>query len=139
MSNHPHNYPKLHNAAWPGLVGKGAGGEPPIDLDTMLDLTAAAESTARASTASTSSSSSPFRHRRGDEEVKRLAEKARMRNLDIGSVVAPVYPATGGGCPWEAKRINRSSWPSWQGVPRCPAVARTGRAARRRRADRFGL
>ena len=28
---------------WPGLVGKGPDSEPPIDLDTMLDLTAAAE------------------------------------------------------------------------------------------------
>ena len=36
------NFPKLHNAAWPGVVGKGGDGEPPIDLDTMLDLTAAA-------------------------------------------------------------------------------------------------
>ena len=28
---------------WPGLVGKGGpGAEPPIDLDTMLNLTAAA-------------------------------------------------------------------------------------------------
>ncbi len=32
MSNaHTNNYPKLHNAAWPGVVGKGDGGEPPID------------------------------------------------------------------------------------------------------------
>ncbi len=38
-----HAYPALHNAMWPGLVGKGPGSEPPIDLDTMLDLTAAAE------------------------------------------------------------------------------------------------
>ena len=37
------NYPKLHNAMWPGLVGKGPDSEPPIDLDTMLELTAAAE------------------------------------------------------------------------------------------------
>ena len=37
-------YPKLHNAMWSGLVGKGSpGAEPCIDLDTMLDLTAAAE------------------------------------------------------------------------------------------------
>ena len=45
MTNpNPYPYPKLHNAMWPGLVGKGApGAEPPIDLDTMLDLTAAAE------------------------------------------------------------------------------------------------
>src|SRR2546425_13195953 len=34
-------YPKLHNAMWPGLVGKGSpGAEPSIDLDTMLELTA---------------------------------------------------------------------------------------------------
>ena len=38
-----HSSPALHNAMWPGLVGKGAGGEPPIDLETMLNLTAAAE------------------------------------------------------------------------------------------------
>ena len=36
-------FPKLHNAAWPGVVGKGEGSEPPIGLDTMLELTAAAE------------------------------------------------------------------------------------------------
>ena len=37
--------PKLHNAMWPGLVGKGddEGQEPPISLEHMLDLTAAAE------------------------------------------------------------------------------------------------
>ncbi len=40
MSN---TYPKLHNAMWPGLVGKGPDSEPPIDLDTMLALTVAAE------------------------------------------------------------------------------------------------
>ena len=41
---HIPNYPKLHNATWPGVVGKGPGSpEPFIDLDTMLDLTAAAE------------------------------------------------------------------------------------------------
>jgi hypothetical protein len=38
------NFPKLHNAMWPGLVGKGPGSEPFIDLDTMLNLTAMAES-----------------------------------------------------------------------------------------------
>src|SRR4029078_7718525 len=40
----PNNCPKLHNAMWPGLVGKGSpGAEPFIDLDTMLDLTAKAD------------------------------------------------------------------------------------------------
>ena len=38
MTNHPNNFPKLHNAAWPGVVGKEPGTDnPPIDLDTMLD------------------------------------------------------------------------------------------------------
>src|SRR4029453_3731305 len=38
------SYPKLHNAMWPGLVGKGSpGAEPAIGLDTMLDLTSKAE------------------------------------------------------------------------------------------------
>ncbi len=38
-----YTFPKLHNAAWPGVVGKGPDSEPPIALDTLLDLTAAAE------------------------------------------------------------------------------------------------
>ena len=42
-AEHPNTYPKLHNAAWPGVVGKGEGAEPPIPLETMLDLTAVAE------------------------------------------------------------------------------------------------
>jgi len=42
MATHSNNYPKLHNAAWPGLVGKGPDSEPPIDLDTMINMTAAA-------------------------------------------------------------------------------------------------
>jgi len=33
-----HTKPALHNAMWPGLVGKGPDSEPPIDLDTMLRL-----------------------------------------------------------------------------------------------------
>ena len=40
-----HPSPKLHNAMWPGLVGKGdeEGQEPPISLERMLELTAGAE------------------------------------------------------------------------------------------------
>ena len=38
-----HDYPKLHNAMWPGLVGKEVGTDhPPISLERMLELTAAA-------------------------------------------------------------------------------------------------
>ncbi|MEY2713847.1 MAG: hypothetical protein RIT24_190, partial [Planctomycetota bacterium] len=35
---------KLHNAMWPGLVGKEPGTDhPPISLDRMLELTANAK------------------------------------------------------------------------------------------------
>ena len=35
---------KLHNAMWPGLVGKEPGTDhPPISLEHMLELTVAAE------------------------------------------------------------------------------------------------
>jgi len=40
MAAHVNNFPKLHNAAWPGLVGKGPDSEPPLDLDTMINHTA---------------------------------------------------------------------------------------------------
>ena len=37
------NFPKIHNATWPGLVGKGPDSEPVISLDQMLQMTAKAE------------------------------------------------------------------------------------------------
>ena len=37
------NFPKLHNATWPGIVGKGPDSEPEISFDDMLAMTAAAE------------------------------------------------------------------------------------------------
>jgi hypothetical protein len=93
-----HTYPAIHNAMWPGLVGKGPGAEPPIDLDTMLDLTAAANVGGvkfdgvdlflfdpHVSIDST------------DDDLRQLADKVRAKNLVVGSVVAPVWPPTGGG------------------------------------------
>src|SRR5436190_24300842 len=91
-------FPALHNAMWPGLVGKGPDSEPPIDLDTMLDLTA-----------NTSVDGVTFDGvdlflfdphvsiDTSDDDLKRLADKVRTKNLAIGSVVAPVWPPTGGG------------------------------------------
>ena len=94
-----HKKPAIHNAMWPGLVGKGGpGAEPPIDLDTMLDMTARATSNGskfegvdlflfdpHVSIDST------------DDDLKRLADKIRGKGLVVGSVVAPVWPPTGGG------------------------------------------
>ena len=92
------NYPKLHNAMWPGLVGKGPDSEPPISLDTMLDLTAAAEVNGQKfegvdlflADPHTSIDSSP-------DDVKALADKIARYGFKVGSLVAPVWPPTGGG------------------------------------------
>jgi len=92
------NYPKLHNAAWPGLVGKGPDSEPPIGLDTMLDLTAAAEVNGRKFDGIDLFLFEPhISIDSGDDDLKRLAERIRARNLVVGSLVAPVWPPTGGG------------------------------------------
>ena len=96
MSN---NYPKLHNAMWPGLVGKGSeGAEPFIDLDTMLDLTAAAEVDGQKFDGVDIFLFDPhISIDSSDDDLKRIADKIASRNLVVGSVVAPVWPPTGGG------------------------------------------
>src|SRR5687767_14889056 len=93
------NYPKLHSAMWPGLVGKGSpGAEPFIDLDTMLDLTAAAEVDGVKFDGVDLFLFAPHVDIDStDADLDRLAERVRSRGLAIGSVVAPVWPPTGGG------------------------------------------
>src|SRR3569623_1547571 len=95
---HTNNFPKLHNAAWPGVVGKGPDSEPPIELDTMLDLTAAAEVDGVKFDGVDLFLFAPHVDiDSSDDDLKNLADKVRSRNLVIGSVVAPVWPPTGGG------------------------------------------
>src|SRR5437660_5258176 len=96
---HPNNYPKLHNAAWPGVVGKGSpGAEPTIDLDTMLDLTAKAQADGVKFDGVDLFLFAPHVDiDASDDDLKRLADQVRARGLAIGSVVAPVWPPTGGG------------------------------------------
>jgi sugar phosphate isomerase/epimerase len=92
------NFPKLHNAMWPGLVGKGPGSEPFIDLDTMLNLTASAVSAGTRFDGVDLFLSDPhISIDSTDEQLKALADKVASKNLVIGSVVAPVWPPTGGG------------------------------------------
>lgn len=91
-------YPKLHNAMWPGLVGKGPDSEPPISLDTMLKMTAAARADGAKfegvdlflADPHTSIDSSK-------DDIKRLADKIGAHGLAVGSFVAPVWPPVGGG------------------------------------------
>jgi Xylose isomerase-like TIM barrel len=92
------NLPKLHNAMWPGLVGKGPGSEPFIDLDTMLNLTASAGSAGRRFEGVDLFLADPHTSIDStDDQLKELAEKIASKNLVAGSLVAPVWPPTGGG------------------------------------------
>ena len=91
--------PKLHNAAWPGLVGKEPGTDnPPIDLETMLDHTAKAEVDGQKFDGIDLFLSDPHVSIDADRgELETLAEMVGYRNLVVGSVVAPVWEPTGGG------------------------------------------
>jgi sugar phosphate isomerase/epimerase len=90
--------PKLHNAMWPGLVGKGPDSEPPIDLDTMLDLTAKAEVNGTRFDGVDLFLCAPHTDiDSSDDDLKKLADKIAGRELAVGSLVAPVWPPTGGG------------------------------------------
>jgi len=97
--NTTNNFPKLHNAAWPGVVGKGTDGtEPFIDLDTMLRLTAGAEVDGKRFDGINLNLDAPhFDIDGGEDEVLRLADKVSSHGLVIGSVGAPVWPSSGGG------------------------------------------
>ena len=93
-----HKKPAIHNAMWPGLVGKGPDSEPAIDLETMLDLTAAAEVDGLKFDGVDLFASLP--HIDIDstkDDLAWIAESIRRRNLVVGSLVAPVWSPTGGG------------------------------------------
>lgn len=92
------NYPKLHNASWPGVVGKGPDSEPPISIDTMIDLTAKAEVNGVKFDGFDLFLFDPHMDiDASDDAIKQMADKAQSRNLEIGSLVAPVWTPTGGG------------------------------------------
>jgi sugar phosphate isomerase/epimerase len=98
MSTSKHKFPALHNAMWPGIVGKGTDSEPAIDLDTMLDLTSAAEVNGIKFDGVDLFLSLPHTDIDStDDELKQLVDKLASRNLVAGSLVAPVWPPTGGG------------------------------------------
>lgn len=92
------NYPKLHNATWPGIVGKGPDSEPPISLDTLLEFTASASvNGVRFDGVDIGLFEPHFNIDTTDDGIKKLADKIAALNLDIGSIVAPIWggPAMG--------------------------------------------
>ncbi len=103
------DYPKLHNAMWPGLVGKGADSEPPIGLETMLDLTASASVDGTRFDGIDLFLFAPHVDidSTGDD-LKRLADRVAAKDLVIGSVVAPIWAPTGGGSAMGAEEERRA-------------------------------
>ncbi len=91
------NYPKLHNATWPGIVGKGPDSEPPISLDKMLEMTAAAEVDGVKFDGVDIGLFDPSINLDDEDGIQILADKVSAHNLVIGSLVAPIWggPAMG--------------------------------------------
>ncbi len=90
-------YPKLHNATWPGIVGKGPDSEPPISLEKMLEMTAAAEVDGVKFDGVDVGLFDPSINLDDLDGIKRLADQVSKHNLVIGSLVAPIWggPAMG--------------------------------------------
>ncbi|MEO6285628.1 MAG: TIM barrel protein [Dyadobacter sp.] len=92
------NFPKLHNATWPGIVGKGSDSEPVISFDTMLEKTAAAEVDGVKFDGVDLGLFDPHIDLdMSDDGIKKLVDKIGGLGLEIGSLVAPIWggPAMG--------------------------------------------
>jgi hypothetical protein len=89
---------KLHNAMWPGLVGKEPGTDhPPISLDRMLELTAKASVDGQKFDGVDLFLFHPHTDPDASEsDIRKMADKIAARNLAVGSLVAPVWPGTVG-------------------------------------------
>ncbi|MDB5334606.1 MAG: hypothetical protein JWN70_225 [Planctomycetaceae bacterium] len=87
------NFPKLHNAMWPGIVGKGSpDAEPFIDFDTMLDLSAKTEVNGVKFDGVDLFLYEPhISIDLDDDGIKKLADKITSKGFEVGTVVAPVW------------------------------------------------
>jgi sugar phosphate isomerase/epimerase len=85
------NFPKLHNATWPGLVGKGPDSEPIIPFDSLLEMTAAAEVDGVKFDGLDVGLLEPHFDLNNPDEAKKLADKVSKYNLKVGSLVAPIW------------------------------------------------
>lgn len=86
------NFPKLHNATWPGIVGKGPDSQPVIPFESMLEMTAAAEVNGNKFDGVDIGLFDPHVDiDMSDDDIKRLADKVAGYDLNIGSLVAPIW------------------------------------------------
>lgn len=90
---------KLHNAMWPGLVGKGdeEGQEPPISLEQMLEMTAAAEVNGQKFDGIDYFLFHPHTDpEASDDDLRKIADLIASHGFAVGSLVAPIWPGTVG-------------------------------------------
>jgi Xylose isomerase-like TIM barrel len=99
MASPKNTFPKLHNAMWPGLVGKEPGTDhPPISLDRMLELTTNASVDGQKFEGVDLFLFHPHTDPDAtDDDIRRIADKIASKGLAVGSLVAPVWPGTVGG------------------------------------------
>jgi len=99
MADHANTFPKLHNAMWPGVVGKGApGAEPFIPLDTLLELTSKAEYEGQKFDGVDLWLADPhISIDASKDEIKRVSDHIASYGLKVGSFVAPIWGGAGGG------------------------------------------
>ena len=84
-----HTLPALHNAMWPGLVGKASqgGDEPDLSLETMLELTAAAQVDGQKFDGIDYFLFLPHTDpQASDDELKNIADLIAGKGFDIGSL-----------------------------------------------------
>ncbi len=90
---------KLHNAMWPGLVGKGdgEGEEPPISLERMLELTAGSSVNGQKYDGIDYFLFLPHTDpEASDDDLHRIADQIAGHGFNVGSLVAPIWPGTVG-------------------------------------------
>jgi sugar phosphate isomerase/epimerase len=127
MASSTNSYPKLHNAMWPGLVGKEENTDhPPISLDRMLELT----SNARVNGHKFEGVDLFLFHPHTDPDaseagIRGMADKIAARGLAVGSLVAPVWPPTGGGSAMGSEQDRKNFVLAVQKACRIGAILRS--------------
>jgi len=99
MAERANNFPKLHNATWPGVVGKGApDSEPIIALDTLLELTAKADvGGVKFDGVDLWLAEPHISIDSSRDDIKRVVDHIAGFGLEVGSFVAPIWANAGGG------------------------------------------
>ncbi|MEL6922517.1 MAG: TIM barrel protein [Bacteroidota bacterium] len=90
---------RLHNAMWPGLVGKGPDAdEPAISLQRMIELTASTEANGEGYDGIDFILLPPHWDRNfSNDQIHAFADEVQGKGLSIGSVVAPVWDGSAMG------------------------------------------